>query len=375
MGADEAAAALDSLLDARETALLAGDAEAFADTVAAPGSPAGVRQLAAFRSARDLGLQELGHDAVRPVTNPVEGAVVRLRYRVSGVDRADRTTAVRYRLVHGVTGWRVAAEEPVEGEGAAPWLAMPGMRVARGDRAVVAGPADDPALTETVATVDAVLPGLADQWEGTPRHVLVLLPRTPEQADALLGRVDPSVGEVAATTEGPLGADGRATGDRVVLDPTARSRLRGAGHEVVLAHELAHVAVRSTVRGAPPGWLSEGYADHVGYRLADLPVDELAAPLLAAVRDGTGPSALPSQADLDPATHDITIGYLAAWQAAETVAERHGEAALGALLRACATIDEATAEQQCTDAMPDVLGETRADLTRAWRQRLVALAG
>lgn len=367
-------AAVGALLDAREAALLAGDAEAFAATVSEPDSPAGARQLAAFRSARDLRLGALGHDPVPAVADPAGGVVVRLRYRVDGIDRADRTTAVRYRLALDGTGWRVAAEEPVHGEPAAPWLAMPGMRVERGEHAVVAGVADGPTLAETVATVDAVLPGLAERWEGTPRHVLVLLPRTPGQADTLLGRVGRPVGEVAATTEGPLGVDARATGDRVVLDPTVGTRLGATGREVVLAHELAHVAVRSTVPGSAPGWLTEGYADHVGYRRAGLPVEELAARLLAAVRAGTAPTALPSAADLDPATRDIAVGYLAAWQAAETVVERHGEGALEALLRACATTDEAGADRRCDAAMPDVLGESRADLTRAWRQRLAALS-
>ena len=92
------------------------------------------------------------------------------------------------RLAHDDAGWRVASEEPVDGQPAAPWLAMPGMRVERGEHAVVGGAADGPTLAETVATVDAVLPGLAERWDGTPRHVLVLLPRTPGQADTLLGR-------------------------------------------------------------------------------------------------------------------------------------------------------------------------------------------
>ncbi len=319
-------------------------------------------------------MESLGHDAVPPVTDPAGGVVVRLRYRIAGVDRADRAAGARYRLADGAAGWRVAAVEPVDGEPAAPWLAMPGLHVERGEHAVVAGAAGDPAVAEAMTTVDAVLPELAGQWQGTPRHVLVLLPRTAEQSDALLGRVGRPVGDVAATTEGPLGADGRATGDRVVLDPSAGARLGAEGREVVLAHELAHVAVRSTVPGSAPGWLSEGYADHVGYRRSGLPAQDLAAPLLAAVRAGTAPAALPADTDLDPATHDIAVGYLAAWQAAETVAERHGEAALRALVRACAATDRTAAERRCDTAMPGVLGESRAELTRAWRQRLAALA-
>ena len=120
--------------------------------------------------------------------------------------------------------------------------------------------------------VDRAVPALREQWTGAPARVLVLAPSTAAEADALLGRA-PSSGAapVAATTEGPTGAAGTATGDRVVLDPTAFGRLTASGRDVVLTHELAHVAVRSTVPGRPAAWLAEGYADHVGYARADVP--------------------------------------------------------------------------------------------------------
>jgi hypothetical protein len=372
--ASEAATALERLLLRREAALRAGDSEAFATTVDRPTSSAGVRQLAAFRSARSLGLSRLAHDSVPPVEDPAGGVVVTLRYRVDGVDRADRSTRVRYRLARAGPGWLVAAEEPAGGDPAAPWLAMPGMRVERGEHAVVAGTAADAALAEAVATVDRVLPALAVDWTLAPERTLVLLPRTEEQARALLGRSGTTVGDVAATTEGPLDAAGRATGDRVVVDAAARERLTATGREVVLAHELTHVAVRATLSGTAPAWLSEGYADHVGYARAELPVAELAAPLVRAVRAGRAPTELPRAADLDPSVGDIEVPYLAAWQAVELVAARAGEAGVRRLLRACTVPgDEREVEATCDRAMPRVVGEDRAALTRDWRRRLAAL--
>jgi len=368
------AAALDALLDRREAAARSGDDTAFADTVADPASPEGARQLLAFRSLQDLGVTSLAHDDVPVGPDPASGTVVRVRYRVEGIDEDDRETAVRYRLTHRDSGWRVAAEEPTGGGAAAPWLAMPGLRVDRGEHAVVAGKAEPSALALAVRTVDGVLPGLRRTWPDTPTPVLVLLPGTTAEAQALLGRRTAGVGEVAATTEGPRGPDGRATGDRVVVDPEARARLTEEGQEVVLAHELAHVAVRANLAGSPPRWLSEGYADHVGYGRADLPEAALVAPLARAVRRGAAPRQLPSAADLDPATHDIDVAYLASWQAVEAVADSHGEPALEALVRACTTVGDAeVAENACTEAMPEVLGETREQLTREWSRRLAGL--
>ncbi len=252
---------------------------------------------------------------------------------------------------------------------------MPGLAVRRTPHAVVAGTAGPSALEAAARTVDRSLPALRAPWPQAPERVLVLVPDTVAEADALLGRASPTVGEVGATTDGPVGADGLATGDQVVLDPQARRRLTPSGRDVVLTHELAHVAVRATVPGSAPTWLAEGYADHVGYARADVPVAALLAPLVAAVRDGSAPHDLPSAASLDPAVGDIEVGYLAGWQAAELVVERQGEAGLRRLLRRCSvTGPQEAADRACDAAMPEVLGTDRAGLTRAWRQRLADLA-
>jgi hypothetical protein len=181
--------------------------------------------------------------------------------------------------------------------------------------------------------------------------------------------------EVAATTEGPTGPDGRATGDRIVLDPAAFARLTAAGRDVVLTHELTHVAVRATVPGAPATWLAEGFADHVGYARAGLPDDQLLAPLIAQIRAGRGPLELPSNADLQPASGDLEVPYLSAWQAVELIAEQHGEEALRRLVTAAASTGTATDAEAATDAaLVEVTGTTRSELTAAWRQRLAELA-
>ncbi|MGG5261057.1 hypothetical protein [Phycicoccus avicenniae] len=370
--ASEVATAVDALLTRREAALVAGDTRAFTATVAEPASDAGRAQLASSSAARALRVARLTHDVVAPVDDPSDVEVT-LRYRIAGTDRADRTARVRYAVVRVGGTWRVAEETAVEA--APPWLAMPGMRVVRTSRAVVVGTAPDTALEAASRTVERALPRLAKDWSDTPRRVLVLVPATVAEAAALGGGTAGGVGRVAASTDGPLGADGRATGDRVVLDPQARERLTPAGRDVVLTHELAHVAVRASVPGSAPTWLSEGYADHVGYARADVPDAALLAPLTAAVRAGTAPTALPDTASLDPAVGDIEVGYLAAWQAAELVADRYGEATLRRLVRRCSVLGpQEAAERACDATMPAVLGTDRAGLTRAWRQRLDALA-
>ena len=411
--------AVSDLLRRRAGALVAGDETAYAATVADPSSAAGRRQLDSYRAARALlvsrlevgapvvdlaesapgtgaapapqatgaapapqatGAAPVPQSTTTATTAPSTGPSVPLRataqadvhYRVDDLDRGDRSARLEYDLVRGETGWQVEAERPVGTGATAPWVAMPTLRVSRGKRAVVAGTVPAARLAEHVAVVDRALPGLSAAWTGTPVRVLVLAPSTAAEADTLLGRVStPGAAPVAATTEGPTGPAGTATGDRIVLDPSAFARLTASGRDVVLTHELAHVAVRSTVPGRPAGWLAEGYADHVGYTRADVPPGRLLAPLVSSLRTGHGPRELPSAADLQPAAGDIEVPYLAAWQAVELLARDHGEAALRRLVAAGSSTGSAADAEAATDAaLVSVLGTTRAALTDAWLTRL-----
>ena len=375
--------ALQDLLRRRAAAVVQGDAAAFAGTVADPSGAGGRRQLASYDAARALRVSRLevreptvqlaAPASAGPATAaPRARAEVDLRYRVDDLDRADRVARLQYDLVRSGEGWRVVSERPVGPGATAPWVAMPTLRVERGRHGVVAGTVPAKRLTEHVGVVDRALPGLRARWDGAPDRVLVLAPSTRAEDDLLLGRTSsPGRSPVAASTEGPTDATGRATGDRVVLDPAAFERLTESGRDVVLTHELAHVAVRSTVAGRPAAWLAEGYADHVGYARADVPTHRLLGPLLTAVRTEHGPRALPTASEMQPTGGDIEVPYLAAWQAVELVADRYGEDALRRLVRAGAsTGSDADAEAATNRALETVLGTTAARLTHDWLARL-----
>ena len=397
--------AITDVLRRRADAVVAGDEAAYVTTVADRSAPSGRRQLDAYAAARALRVSRLEvgtpvvelvatepgpHAAptpqrtavttVEPTASPTSPlwatAQVDVRYRVDDLDRGDRVARIEYDLVRSGVGWQVEAERPLGVAATAPWVAMPTLRVHRGEHAVVAGTVPAAQLTQHAAVVDRALPALRAQWSGTPARVLVLAPSTAQEADALLGRSGGSAAApVAATTEGPAGPAGTATGDRVVLDPTAFGRLTASGRDVVLTHELAHVAVRSSVPGRPAAWLAEGYADHVGYARADVSRLRLLAPLLSAVRRGDGLRELPRADDLQPASGDIEVPYLAGWQAVELVAAEHGEAALRRLVAAGAsTGSDADAEAATDAALASVLGTTRDELTRQWLAHLDELA-
>lgn len=371
--------AVTALLTRRAGALVAGDEGAWSATVDRAGAEE--HQARAFLAARALGLSRLGVDDVRldPATTvgePARRATALLRYRIGDLDRADRSAGVALGVVRRDGRWLVVSEEPSGPGAAAPWLAVPGLAVRRGDHALVAGTVPVESLAAHVEVVDRALPELRRHWPRTPQRVLVLAPSSAREADLLLGRDGGSATQVGATTEGPTDAAGRATGDRVVLDPGAFGRLTPSGRDVVLTHELVHVAVRSTVPGRAAAWLSEGYADHVGYRRADVPVARLLAPLVAEVRAGRLPADLPRLDALAPSSGSIEVPYLAAWQAVELLVAAHGEAAVRRLVvEGSATGTDADAEVATDRALTSVLGLDRAGVVRQWRARLTDLAG
>ncbi len=371
-----------ALLTARAGALVAGDDGAFAATVSRGDAAAQDRQLTTFRAARDLRVSRLAVEDVQldrdPTALPGEPASLAsavLRYRVDDLDRGDRTAAVSVRVVRAEGRWFVASEQPSGPGSTAPWLALPGLQVRRTEHAVVAGTVAVERLAEYARIAGRALPVLRRDWARTPERVLVLAPAISQEADVLLGRDGGASAQVGATTEGPTDGAGRATGDRVVLDPAAFSSLTPAGRDVVLTHELVHVAVRATVPGRTAAWLAEGYADHVGYQRADVPVEQLLAPLLDEVRAGREPTDLPRLDTLQPASGSIEVPYLAGWQAVEVLVARYGESAVRRLVReGSSTGTDADAEAATDRALVSVLGTSRAALVRQWRAHLDDLA-
>lgn len=259
-------------------------------------------------------------------------------------------------------------------------LRAPAVRQGRHARVLGTMP---PADLERVARLaDAAVERVDSTWAPTAprpwsRRLEVVAPATPADYDAVLGRTGaaPEPASVAALTTGPVGADGLARSDRIVLNPTGWARLGEPGRRYVLTHEVVHVAVRATVPGRAPAWLTEGFADHVAY--AGLPTvpAELTRALREQVAERGVPADLPAAADLDPAATDPEAAYLSAWQAVEEAAALGGSDAPARLLRACSRHggSQAELEHACAEAVPRVLGVSRAELVRRWQARLRAL--
>ncbi|MEV8631857.1 hypothetical protein AB0395_09390 [Streptosporangium sp. NPDC051023] len=196
-------------------------------------------------------------------------------------------------------------------------------------------------LRDLASRADRACRTLAEIWG--PVKAVILFPATDAEAAEITG----------AAATGGLAA--MATADRVVVLPTGYARLSPAGRDVVIAHELTHVATGATRGGRVPMWLSEGFADYVGYRDAGIAVRVAAAELAAEVRAGVLPPGLPGAADFAPGAPRLAQAYEEAWLACRYVAERFGEKALVRLYGS---------------DVGSTLGLSRAGFTAAWRDHL-----
>jgi len=160
-------------------------------------------------------------------------------------------------------------------------------------------------------------------WRGGPPVVLAV-PDT-----AALAR---ATGRDAADTAGLVAI---AVPGRVYVDLDAYLALPRAGRSVLLTHELTHLATGAPDDAGVPLWLEEGFADYVGFAGSGIPVGRAAVTLLADVRAGRTPSALPAAGDFAPSAgvRRQADAYAGAWLFCRLVADRDGTAALVATYR------------------------------------------
>jgi hypothetical protein len=216
---------------------------------------------------------------------------------------------------------------------------------------------------------DRAVPTVSRAW-GTDwtRRVVVLVPRSLDGMAGLLGAPASNYRGIAAVTTGEAGGSGRAPADRVVVNPEAYVSLGRTGKQVVLTHETTHVATRAHTTAATPLWLSEGYADWIGYLGTGRTPTEAAPELARAVEDGDVPSALPADKDFgftsDP-TH-LAQAYEGGWLACRMIADHWGQARLDAFYRAVGTHQQRAGAVE--DALKKVLGTTPGAFTEQWRE-------
>ncbi|MEC4019314.1 hypothetical protein [Streptomyces sp. H27-D2] len=347
------------MLDRKATAVLDRDADGFLAAVQPGATGYRAQQRRMFDNLADVPLGSwryklVGTGGFEPSAGPGRriAAKVELRYRIAGYDTAP-VTALRYLTLTERDGrWYTASDAAAEGasvgggaesadggepghSGARGWKQASQqlwdqgrIEVVRGRRSLVLGVGQDRAtLRDLAADADRAAPAVSRAWGGEwAGRVVVEAPGSLQDMAALLGAPAAGYRGIAAVTTGAVGGAGAAPADRVIVNPEAYRVLGEQGQQVVLTHETTHVATRAATSPATPLWLSEGFADWVGYQGTGRTPRDAAPELTAAVGRGELPSRLPSDADFgfDGDADRLARAYEQGWLACRMIAERWG---------------------------------------------------
>jgi hypothetical protein len=383
--------AAQNLLTARSQAVKAHDKKAWMDTVDVPGSPFGRLQSVEFDNLSKLPLGRFAYGAVQLAPALDAARVVQLgssawaaavsgTYVMAGYDRAPRSFDATYTLVRRAGRWHIA--DDTDGDAALQLWDLPGLRVLQGRSAMVIGNAPEARMRDYEAVADSSVRKVMGVWgKDWNAHVVILTPSTTKEFAELVSRpADDGLDQVAAITQGEIEPGRPAQGDRVVINPKAFTALDPNGRQVVITHELTHVAARSSTVSPVPVWLSEGMADYVGYSGIDLSRARIASDLLTLVRQGKGPAALPTADDFDPAKSKIATSYSASWLAVSRLVDLYGQAKVVSFYRAISgrlTVDKAAQldpDVIALDAFRRVFGISEAEFVVGWKGYLHTLA-
>jgi hypothetical protein len=360
---DPAQADVQRVLDRRAAAVLDRDRAAVAETGTASW----------FRDVSAVPLASWSYKVTRVHrTGATATADAELRYQIQGYDQAPVTVARTLDLsLDAADQWYVRDEKPARKAPQQLWD-QGEVTVVRGTHSIVLGVGQTGERLHSFADLaDHAVPAVSDAW-GTEwsRHVVVLVPRSLEGMAGLLGSPASSYRGIAAVTTGETGAPAQAPADRIIVNPDAYGMLGTLGRQVVLTHETTHVATRADTTAATPLWLSEGYADWVGYRDTGRTPAEAASELGEAVSAGRVPTALPSDADFGfgGSASGLARSYEGGWMACRMIADRWGEAKLGRFYRAVGTHEKRPGAVE--EAMAKVLGTDLQAFTADWQEYL-----
>jgi hypothetical protein len=257
------------------------------------------------------------------------------------------------------------------------WDYAPVHVIRRRDVLVLGPESQLPTMAAVAGVVTSSIPKVTAVWgQRWARKTVVLVPATQHEM-ALIDSDRDDLSQIAALTS----AEVRTTnghpapvGDRITINPANWPRLGPIGASVVLTHELTHVATRAATGTQTPKWLSEGFAEYVGFRTAPVSVGLAAAQLAHRVQAGQVPSRLPGKHAFRGSAANLGAQYQASWLACRYIADHYGQSVLVRFYRAVGTSPHGTAPA-VREAMSRLLHLTPTQFDAAWRGYLRAKLG
>ncbi|MCQ4081577.1 hypothetical protein NGB36_13420 [Streptomyces sp. RB6PN25] len=366
-------AAIQAVLDQRAQAVLHHDETAFLATVDPEATVFRASQQQMFGNLAEVPLaswsyrlQRTGAFPLAPAADTTRQVAARVEfdYELRGYDSTPVSSTAYLTMTQRGGHWYLASQTDGEPAGRHTDVQLwdqGRVTVVSGAHSLVLGQGGRQALGPYTELADRAVPVVDRAWPGSwTGKAVVEVPGSEAGMAALLGAEPSAYQDIAAVTTAELHGRGSAPADRIIVNPQAFAELSPLGRQVVLTHELTHVATRTATTSTTPLWLSEGFADWVGYSTSGLPPAKAAEELAADVRAGRAPQQLPSSADFTTTSAGLPQAYEGAWLACRMVAEQWGSGALVSLYRA--------AGKEGTDAaLRATLGIGLDAFTARWR--------
>jgi hypothetical protein len=370
-----------ALLRNRAAAVLHGDRAAFLATVDPKASPQfRTAQAAMFDNLVTVPLAVWSYD-VDPgnavlvprgefPADELWAPQVQLNFALRDVDRDPTSKGMGYLFARHGTKWYLASDtETSRQTWRGPWDFGP-VTAVRTKSGLVLGHPDNVALANRIAgELDSDVAAVSAVWDQPwPRQVTVLVPDSTDELKALVGP------EFAVDTIAAVAVADRvdnvahtAVGQRVVLNPANATKMPAVSLQIVLRHEMTHIAARGYTVDGTPMWMLEGFANYVGYRDSGIPMPVAAADVADLVRAGRPPTDLPANGDFAASGDKINLAYDEAWTLTSFIADTFGQHALVTLyLRVAGGSANADVSQE----LHEVLGVDRAGLVAGWQDYL-----
>ncbi len=281
----------------------------------------------------------------RYAPSPVYLPEVEASYRFRGQDSTPVTSHYFYTFALTPAGWRLAGQ----GDLPAPlkddveiWDSSP-VRTLASARTLIVYHRGDRALAERLLAAAERGYGQVDaSWSGLWEHsVVILVPSGQEEAERLVHGRDLSDAAAVSASQVEAGAAHRVLGNRVIVNTSFIRRYNQLNLQIVITHEMTHVATRNVGVGVPL-FLVEGFADYTALRPVDAPL-RITRPLLAAaVRGGHFKGTLPSDEEI--LGHNGALAYDEASSFCLWLARSFGREKLQTLYFSFAGTEEPTAE-------------------------------
>jgi hypothetical protein len=314
-------------------------------------------------------LQDLGTEGSRQRYSPavVFTFPVEASYQFKGQDANPLLARFYYTFAVTRSGWRIAGQDDVR----APlrsdveiWDAGAVQTLSTARTLVVFHPGDATLASRLMTVAERGYGQVAASWSSSWDHrVVILLPADQKEAQRLVRTRDLS--DVAAVTSSAIeaGPAHRLLGNRIIVNTSLITGYRTLDLQVVMTHEMTHVATRKVGVGVPL-YLVEGFADYTALRPLAASLRLTRPSLASAVRGRRFKGKLPSRTQLVGA--DAALAYDEGSSFCLWVATTYGEAKLQALYRSFGDLETDPTRQDEDVRFRRALGISRATAESRW---------